>query len=1151
MQNQILLEPAFIGRKQELAELDHYLELATKGKGTAIFVSGEAGTGKTRLITEFSKTSEKQGVKTLIGYCLSNAPVPYFPFFEAFNTYFSEETNMAKEIDLSVWLKGPTQGELSGKKGLSPRAWKDQTFAAVSNTLTIISKRQPIILIVEDVHWADSASLALIHYIARSIKSEKVLLVATFRSEEITADVEGRPHPLLETLRLMKRENLIKEVRVTSLDQKDILKLAKSMLGGELQQELAEKLIEESQGNPLFAVESLKMLHERNGLLREDNKWKLARDELEIPDKIKDIVLQRLGPLLRSQRRIVEAASVIGGKFSAEILASMLGLNCNEVIETVDFIGQTTSLLGCEGKLCLVQFDHARTRDAIYEEISPALKRIYHVKVAETLEEMFKGVKLPFSELAYHYDQAGDKERAIKYSLVAGQDALARWSNTEAIKHFTYVLNAVEEDPKWVEERISALEGLGDGFYADNMFKEAAKIYEDLANMPVTDIVRLRAYRKAMDATDLYGDLAHEMELVKKAEVYAAADRLENARILSNKGRCLILQVKVSAAKEAYEEALQVLEEEYALSDVAKALLGMGAHHAVFTNIDSVEKQGLSEILRGLAIYEDLGDFWYQMQACHSAGFISSLCLHDLEALDFFRKLLTIDENMKMGDYLHSCYAQTFMARSFWGTSDFDKALAYSLEALKVSEKTDSDVARAMIYGDLVVEYASLGYMKRSEEYFEKLTRLPQKILTHGYVQTSLAKAVILAVKNQWKESNQIFEKLKLYTHTRGYAVRFKLLYAWALEKQGQFEKARLLRQEVQREYREADERIAHASVQANLMARRQVLVGEEFEMRFDLANIGRKNAVLIELQNVPLECFQVTSLPSWCDMRGDCIGLNNKEIGPFQVNTVKLTLKSLKAGTFTFNPMTVYIDDLNEKKTCSMKSVCITAYETQLAVPAGRVSSGLPELDDLLMGGIPEKYSVILLAPSCDERELLIKRFLETSTKAGQPTLYLTTEAENANTLAKKYPIDFSAIVCGPRADIPPQKLLNIYQLKGVENLTEINIALTKYFRTLHPSKESPRIACIQIVSDVLLQHGSTITRKWLSEVLANLRSAGFTSLAVMDSTMHPSEDTQAMVGLFDIDMRVSEKEDNRVLKIRKFRSQKYLKKELILNKD
>ena len=258
----VLAEPILVGRDKELEQLHHFLNLASEGKGKTVFISAEAGVGKTRLLQEFLN-SEKQSKNTVIlsGWSLFNAGLPYFPFIEAFSTYYSAlgEEGEKEESELNSWLKTPAKAELSGQpQFLSPQALKDQTFAAVAKTIHSIASQNRVILAVEDIHWADSASLALLHYIARVVKdSEKVLVLATFRCEELTHNSEGYPHQLVETLSMMRREDLFDQINLPNLDPAFVTKMAESMLGGTLYKALAEKLAITSEGNPLFIMESL------------------------------------------------------------------------------------------------------------------------------------------------------------------------------------------------------------------------------------------------------------------------------------------------------------------------------------------------------------------------------------------------------------------------------------------------------------------------------------------------------------------------------------------------------------------------------------------------------------------------------------------------------------------------------------------------------------------------------------------------------------------------------------------------------------------------------------------------------------------------------------------------------------------------------
>ena len=235
-------------------------------------------------------------------------------------------------------------------------------------------------------------------------------------------------------------------------------------------------------------------------------------------------------------------------------------------------------------------------------------------------------------------------------------------------------------------------------------------------------------------------------------------------------------------------------------------------------------------------------------------------------------------------------------------------------------------------------------------------------------------------------------------------------------------------------------------------------------------------------------------------------------------------------------NPQVVYVDDVGETKTCSPRSVTVTVPtmlhakigEETISVPIlpNRISTGFGALDALLFGGIPENYSVALASSLTDERELLIKRFLKEGAKTGETTFCITTEAGNTKVLAEKYPSNFCLFLCNLQADAMIQNLPNVFKLKGVENLTDIDIALIRAYRGLNLSTTTPKRICIEIVSDALLQHHVVTTRRWLSAVLPTLKSKGFTVLAVVDPRMHPAEEIQAILGVFDGEIRISEKE-------------------------
>ncbi len=217
-------------------------------------------------------------------------------------------------------------------------------------------------------------------------------------------------------------------------------------------------------------------------------------------------------------------------------------------------------------------------------------------------------------------------------------------------------------------------------------------------------------------------------------------------------------------------------------------------------------------------------------------------------------------------------------------------------------------------------------------------------------------------------------------------------------------------------------------------------------------------------------------------------------------------------------------------------------------------VSTGYKDLDDLVFGGIPENYAVLLTSPSCDERNLLIERFLETGVRSEETVFQITIDARGLEALAHKY-ASFHLFLCNPEADAIIESRPNVFKLKGVENLTEIDIALTTALRKVDKASIESRRACIEIVSDVLLQHHAVSTRRWLTALIPKLKSWGFTTLAVVNPHMHAPQEVEAILDLFQGEIslyrRKTDKGFRRFLRIEKLHNLDYSEKEVTLKKE
>ena len=225
---------------------------------------------------------------------------------------------------------------------------------------------------------------------------------------------------------------------------------------------------------------------------------------------------------------------------------------------------------------------------------------------------------------------------------------------------------------------------------------------------------------------------------------------------------------------------------------------------------------------------------------------------------------------------------------------------------------------------------------------------------------------------------------------------------------------------------------------------------------------------------------------------------------------------------------------------------------ETQ-PTPIGVLSTGYGELDRLLLGGLPEGYGVLLLSPPCDERDLLIRKIIGSALSASTPTFYVSSDPGRIQDLVGRYWKDFYAL--SPQADRILSPPANLFKIPGVENLSDLNISLTKHIEMHSAEGKTHRLIIIDFLTDILLYHKALTTRKWLSDFLARRRAEGFTILANLNPLVASKEETEALIDVFDGVIEIYEKElrerTRRFLVVKKMYSRKYSESELMLDRD
>jgi tetratricopeptide (TPR) repeat protein len=471
-------QPVLVGREREILQLLDHLDSAIDGIGTTVFVCGEAGVGKTRLVNDFLDRAKEREVKVLSGWCMSEAAIPYFPFMEVFNTYMSTlsdekaKSTITKHLGIMRWLRGPERA-LEESASLSespvylttPEIERDRTFEAVARILLQLSAQEPTVLFLDDLHWADHLSLALLHYLSRKCRDSHLLIIGTYRPEELFQTTAGQYHPLEETMFSMSREDLLTILELNPLKRKDFPELLKSVFNSVISDKLVEKLYEETEGNPLFALETLNLLVDEGFLSEEEGQWSLTSpmEQIRIPSKVHEVIIRRIRRLRREERNLLNLAAVCGFSFNPGTLSKTIESDIVDVLQSLYEIEQSHRLIRHEDST--FEFTHHKIREVIYSNLPGELKRVYHLKTAGCLEQVLVDDMSDgcMADVALHYVEGGVPERAFEYLLKLGEKAVNIFANVQAIDYLSKALEATQKDPSLATEenlgRIYALRG--------------------------------------------------------------------------------------------------------------------------------------------------------------------------------------------------------------------------------------------------------------------------------------------------------------------------------------------------------------------------------------------------------------------------------------------------------------------------------------------------------------------------------------------------------------------------------------------------------------------------------------------------------------------------------------------------------------------
>ena len=449
-------QTSFVGREHERSELRGALTDATSGRGRICLISGEAGIGKTRLCTEISREAEKNGVAVLVGHCSEQETVPYLPFIEILESLV-DHGQSPDDLRRAMGEEGPELSRLLPKlrrmipelpppMELAAEQARRQLFNSFSNFIARRSREQATMLVLEDLHWADDSTLALINHLSQRRSDWPLLMIATYRESEI--DISPS---LSKTLEDLVRARLATQIRLEGLPSIQVAQMLQGLSGQAPPPTVVNEIHRETDGNPFFVEELFRHLAEENRLYDRAGQFRpeLKIEELEVPRNVRLVVGRRLGRLGEGTRKILALAAVIGRSFTFELLEAAASAKADALLDCLDEahrIGLIRS--STQYPEARFEFSHELIRQAILTQLTVARHRRLHLEVAETIERICADtLEDHYAELAHHYSQTSNTWKAVIYLHLAGRQALLRSAHAEAIDLLTSGLNLLSSLP--------------------------------------------------------------------------------------------------------------------------------------------------------------------------------------------------------------------------------------------------------------------------------------------------------------------------------------------------------------------------------------------------------------------------------------------------------------------------------------------------------------------------------------------------------------------------------------------------------------------------------------------------------------------------------------------------------------------------------
>jgi class 3 adenylate cyclase len=723
---------AFVGRERELEQFKERLADAFSSLGSVVMVVGDAGIGKTRLLREFATYARLRGAQVLWGAAYEGeAGLPYGPFAEALRDYVSRTSveTLRQVVTEDSSVLAPLAPELKAKlpdlpapSPVPPEAETYRLFQEVTEFLKNASMSAPLVLVLEDLQWADKGSCSLLQHLARRLGGGRLLVAISCREAELEPS-----HPLRDALLHVRRESGFWELPLKGLRESEVRELITILAEQEVPQPLVLALHKETEGNPFFIQETLKHLIETEVLYQEEGRWTSKAtniSDIGLPYSVRDVVRFRLLGLSGEGYRLLQVGSVLGRRFSFSMICRVVGLDQEAVLQALEealarqLVGEQKE----DGHLHY-RFTHALIRECLYQELSGPRRQELHLRAAQELERAYPDRLQDYAaELAHHYEQAGEMgspRKAFEYRVRAAERAASMWAHEEAASHFSQALamceRAVEVSALEVAELLfrkgQVQVGAGDWNGAALSWRQALSGYDAAGD-------KERAARVCRELAYLLGWRGQAQEALDSAEkglalVSAGSD--VGVALVAQKAVAHMMLGQGSQALEAAEMATGQVGHMRDVAMKARIASTAGIPLIAYLACDSA----LSLANEGEAWARAVNDL-YTMTSCIGLQALAKSQLGRwVEAAETYERLLPLAR--RAGNHPAVALGQAFVSLYRTGRGEFEEAGRQAEEALQLAREMGLATALPAALEAAAATRLFTGRFQAAEEGFKQL----------------------------------------------------------------------------------------------------------------------------------------------------------------------------------------------------------------------------------------------------------------------------------------------------------------------------------------------------------------------------------------------------------------------------------------------